>query len=287
MARGPQAPGEGGGGQHAGHGEDGLSAGEPCCGEARPVTHSSAALLDFGHHAGDEHEQRRPGGEGVVLLVGGDREKQQSKRGEQAQQPDGAHAEFEMGNVAGHVVAGGVVEIEIDGLAGIATQVLQPAMAGFPGHDESGGQEEAPGEEPDQVEQPVGGEGQPVVVVRVALAEETEEVLVDEVEIPEPVDVAERRVIADGMSLVGIGEAGEDVPGRGDGQVEQDSAEGLELTPAAPLAAEQQQGNGGAGKEDGGDEALGEGGQGQGDPHDVEAGRTLRLHAGEEAIERE
>ena len=56
--------------------------------------------------------------------------------------------------------------------------------------------------------QPVPGEGHLVVVVRESPAKETEDVLVDEVEVPEAVDVSGRGMIADGMSLVGIGEAG-------------------------------------------------------------------------------
>ena len=65
------------------------------------------------------------------------------------------------------------------------------------------------------------------------------------------------------------------------------AGEGLELAPAPPLAAEQQQRNGRAGKEDRRDEALGQRGQRQGDPHDIEARGAAGLHAGEKAVERE
>ena len=99
---------------------------------------------------------------------------------------------------------------------------------------------------------------------------------VDEVEVPEAMDIAGGGVIADGMALIGIGEAGEDVPGRGDGQIQQQSRKGFELAPAPPLAAEQQQRNGRAGKEDRRNEALGERGQRQGDPHDIEARGAAR-----------
>ena len=78
------------------------------------------------------------------------------------------------------------------------------------------------------MEQPVGDERQAVVVVRIALAEETQEVFVDEVEVPEAVDVAGCWMVADGMALVGVRESGEDVPRRGDGEEEQDSGEGLQ-----------------------------------------------------------
>ena len=39
----------------------------------------------------------------------------------------GAHAELEPRNVAGHIFAHGVVEVEVDGLAGVAMQMLHPA----------------------------------------------------------------------------------------------------------------------------------------------------------------
>jgi hypothetical protein len=94
--------------------------------------------------------------------------------------------------------------------------------------------------------------------VRVAQREEAQVVLVDEVEVEEAVDVADGGVIADGVSLVGIGEAAEDVPGRGDGQEEQRAGEEAQLAPATPLAGEDQVGNGGADEEDGRDQALGE-----------------------------
>ena len=67
--------------------------------------------------------------------------------------------------------------------------------------------EEAPGEEPDEVEAPEEVAGELVVVHREAAAEEAEEVLVDEVEPEEAVAV----------HAAGVAEAGEDVPGGGDG----------------------------------------------------------------------
>ena len=66
--------------------------------------------------------------------------------------------------------------------------------------------EEAPGEEPDEVEGPVKIAGEFVVIVRDASAEEAEDVLVDEVEPEEAVAV--------GSS--GVSERGENVPRGGD-----------------------------------------------------------------------
>ena len=107
-------------------------------------------------------------GKGVVLLVGGEGKEEQDEAGKQAQQPGGAHAEFEPEDVAGRIFARGVVQVEIDRLAGVAAQVLHPVCAGSsrprpPGRARTGSRERArPGA------QPVGGRGQPVVVVREA-----------------------------------------------------------------------------------------------------------------------
>ena len=135
------------------------------------------------------------------------------------------------------------------------------------------------------MQQPVGGEGQLVVVVRVALAEEAQEVLVDEVEVEEAVDVAQGGVVADGVALVGVGDAAEDVPGRGDEQKEQSAGDGLEDAPAAPLAGEEQVGNGCSDKEDGSDEALGERGQRDAGVDPVKAIGAVEFEAGDEGVE--
>ena len=76
---------------------------------------------------------------------------------------------------------------------------------------EAQGQEERPGEEPDEVERPVEVAGELVVVAGDAAAEEAEDVLVDEVEPEEAVAV----------HAAGVAQAGEDVPRRGDEQEEQ------------------------------------------------------------------
>ena len=82
--------------------------------------------------------------------------------------------------------------------------------------------------------------------------------LVDEVEVKEAVDVAEGGMVADSVSLIGIGQAAENVPGRGDGQKEQRAGDRLQLAPAPPLAGQQQVGNGRADKKDRRDQALGQ-----------------------------
>src|SRR5579862_1667665 len=119
--------------------------------------------------------------------------------------------------------------------------------------------------------QPIGGGGHFVVVVGIAFTEEAKEVLVDEIEVPETVDIAGRGMVADGMTLVRIGKTAEDVPGSGDCEVEKNSCERFELPPAAPLAAQHEQRDGGGEEKDWRDQPLGEGRQRERGPHDVEA----------------
>ena len=132
--------------------------------------------------------------------------------------------------------------------------VAAPAADGV---DEEERSEEAPGEEPDQVEAPVEVAGELVVVRRDAAAEEAEDVLVDEVEPEEAVAV----------HAAGVAQAGEDVPGGGDGEEEQGAGEGFEAAPVAVFAGEREVDDGGAEEEDEGDEAFGEDGEGEGGPH--------------------
>ncbi len=75
-----------------------------------------------------------------------------------------------------------------------------------------------------------------VVVVRVALVQEAEHVFIDEVEVEEPVHIAQGGMVAHWVSLVGVGESAQNVPRRCDEQEEQRSCERLEHSPATPLA---------------------------------------------------
>ena len=112
-------------------------------------------------------------------------------------------------------------------------------VASLPREGHEGGQEEAPGKDPDEMQQPVSEAGQLVVVVRITQVEEAQVVLVDEVEVKEAVDVAQGGVVADGVSLVGIGQAAENVPGRGDGHEDQRADDRLDLAPAPPQAGDE------------------------------------------------
>ena len=193
-------------------------------------------------------------------------------------------AEPVLEDAAGHVSAWSLVHEDVHGLALVVAEVLHPVVACLPGNGHECRQEEAPGKEPDQVEEPVGGKRQLVVVVRVSLTKEAQVMLVDEVEVPETVDVADGGVVADGVPLVGIGQSAKDVPGRGDGEEKQRAGYGLQKPPAAPQAGQEQVGNGRADKECGGDQSLGEQGKRQGRPHPVKAHRPARLEAGEQAV---
>ena len=106
------------------------------------------------------------------------------------------------------------------------------------------------------MEGPVEGGGELVVVAGDAAAEEAEDVLVDEVEPEEAVAV----------HASGVAQAGEDVPGGGDGEEEQRAGEGFELAPVAEFAGEGEKEGGGGEEEDNGDQALGEDGESKGDP---------------------
>ena len=132
-------------------------------------------------------------------------------------------------NRGGNVFADSVVKVEVDRLAGIVAQVLEPVVAGLPADGDESGDEQAPGEEPDEVEEPVRIPAELVVVVRVAQAEEAQEMFVDEVEVEEAVNVADGGMVADRVSLVGVGEAAEDVPGRGDGEEQRKPVTSLSL----------------------------------------------------------
>ena len=78
VARVPESPGEGCGDEDANDGEDSLRTGEPPGGEqglgracaAGQAVFGSAAFFSACEDGGDEDEERRPDGEGVVLLIG-------------------------------------------------------------------------------------------------------------------------------------------------------------------------------------------------------------------------
>ena len=111
--------------------------------------------------------------------------------------------------------------------------------------------------------------------------------LVDEIEVPEAVHIAQGGVVAHCVSLVGIGEAAKNVPRRGDGEKQQEPSYGLERAPTAPLARKQQIGDSGAGEKHGRNQALDQQCQRHTDPHAIETRGADGLKAGEQAVERD
>ena len=238
VAGGPEAKEERDGDGKADDGEGGVGDGDPAAGGAVFRVGGFGA----GEGCGDEDEEWEVGGEGVVLLIGGDGEEDQDECGVEGEEQGGA---LSVGEGA-------------EGFGKAGAMTADPTVEG----DAWKRDEERPGEEPDEVKAPEEVSGELVVVHGEALAEETEEVLVDEVEPEEAVAMAEE-------GAVGVAEAGEDVPGSGDREEEGGSGEGFQLAEGAPLAGEGEVDDGGAEEEDERDEAFGEDGEGEGDPEEV------------------
>ena len=170
--------------------------------------------------------------------------------GEDREQQAGAGAEAQArGDRRGIVRAHARVE-ELDGVGRVVAQVRGEDAAIAPGANKRRREEEAPGKEPDELAEPEDEPRLLVVVVRVALAEEAQNMLVDEIEVEEAMHMPWRGNVADGIALIGITQAGEDVPGRGDGEEEQDAGEEPQLAPAPPFAGDQQVRNDGGDEED-------------------------------------
>ena len=65
------------------------------------------------------------------------------------------------------------------------------------------------------MQKPIAAVRKLVVVVRIAQAEEAQYMLVDEIEVEEPVHIAHRGMVAHRVALVGIGQSAKNVPRRG------------------------------------------------------------------------
>ena len=97
VARGPQAEGQGRGDGDAEDGERGVGEGEPAAGGSRFGVAAGISAFGARERCGDEHQQREIGGEGVVLLVGGEREEGDDLEGEDAEEQRGALRGGEVG----------------------------------------------------------------------------------------------------------------------------------------------------------------------------------------------
>src|SRR6185437_8781770 len=182
-----------------------------------------------------------------------------------AKQQTGAGAKAQPGSVSrGTVYVRGEARLqELDGIRGAVVKVRCEDAAIAPRADRCGGKEQAPRKKPDELTEPVCEPRLLVVVVRVALAEKAQEMLVDEIKVEESVDVAGCGDVADGVAVVGIAQAAQDVPGRSDCKEEQDAGEEAHLAPAAPFSCNDEIGNDGGPEEDRRDESFRKQGNGQ------------------------
>ena len=88
-----------------------------------------------------------------------------------------------------------------------------------------------------------------------------------------------------GWPAPGIAQPSENVPGRGNGEEQQNAGGQTELAPAAPFSGEQQIGHGGEEEEDRGHQPLGQHGQRQGCPGQVKAGGFPVFQPDEKIVE--
>ncbi len=121
------------------------------------------------------------------------------------------------------------------------------------------GQEEGPGEEPDEVLGPVKGAGEFVEVGGGTAAEKAEDVLVPEVEPDEAVVVG----------VAGLWRAARMCQGAAMARKRRRPVRGRSILSLAEGAGEEEEEEGGGGEEDEGYEALGEDGEGEGGPEEV------------------
>src|SRR6185437_3113309 len=213
VARRPQPVSERGGGEYSYGGKGGLHACEPFAGGADPARVAAWSFFDASECARDKDEDGGPRRPGVVLLIG--------RNGEEDQDEDGVDAEQESGSSAEADDCGGTryrlrrgTGFEIGQVGGLVVDVGGKGSTITPGPNHGGGNKDAPREQPHELAKPVGEPRLLVVVVRVALAEEAQEMLVNEVEVEEAVNIAGVRDVAHGMSLVWIAQPAKDVPRR-------------------------------------------------------------------------
>src|SRR5271170_5574493 len=115
----------------------------------QPRLGSAWVFFGAGERAGAEHQEGEVGGEGVVLLIGRKRKEDQDEGGIERKQPVGAGAEFHLGNMACWIDEMGLLDVEIDRLSGIRTQVVEPLIAGLPGAPKGDRKKDAPRRQPD------------------------------------------------------------------------------------------------------------------------------------------
>ncbi len=245
------------------------------------------SLLDRRQRSGNQHQQRKPRREGVVLLVGGDGEEGQNERGEDREQQAGASAEAQPCGDGRCIVRAHPRVEELDCIGRVVAEVRDKDAAIAPRANQRRREEQAPGKEPDQLAQPVSKPRLLVVVMRIALAQKAQNMLVHEIEVEESMHMPRRGNVAHGISLIRVAQAGEYVPRRRDGKKEHNAGEESQLAPAPPLARDEQVRNNGGDEEDRGDKPFGEHRNGQGRVCKVQALRLSIFQSGKKCVKRE
>jgi len=213
-------------------------------GEGAAVNPEANLRICGGHGGAEEESEGGVAGHGVVLLRGGEGEESENEGGPGKGEEAGASGAV---GLVGVFVCGSVTRRD----SGVRERRFERKFG-------DGGEVEAPGEKPDEMEKPEKRARDGVVVARVAKIEKAEELFVDEVEPEEAVILAGAAV--EGEGEVGrIAESGKDVPGRGDEYDDEGSGEEVEALPdfaGKKLAGEGEIDDGGAHREDDGDEAF-------------------------------
>src|SRR6185437_13285945 len=134
--------------------------------------------------------------------------------------------------------------------------------------------------------QPVPERRHAVVIVRKARPKKPENVLVEEVKVPESVHVSRGGMIAHRVALIGICQASEDVPRRGDREEQQDSAEWLQIAPPPPQPAEGEERYRRRNEKYRRDQPFGQCSQSERRPHSVEPHRAATFKSSQKTVER-
>ncbi len=169
----------------------------------------------------------------------------------------------------------------------IVAQIAPEQVAILPRTRERGREEQAPGKEPCQVPRPKDPPGLLVVVMRVALAEETQHVLVDEVEVEESMYMPEGGYIAMWTAMVRIAQRRHHVPRCSNRQEEQYAGQQPELAPPPPVTCNQQKGCHRSNKEDRRDQSLRQQSKGKRGVAKIEAVRLPVSEPGQKGIQRQ
>src|SRR5579875_706075 len=172
----------------------------------------------------------------------------------------------------------------MQGIGGVVAHISPGEAAIAPGAAQDHRKVEAPGEKPGQLANPEHPEGLLVVVVRIALAQEAQKMLVDEIKIEKAVYVSGRGDIADRIPLVRIAKARQNVPRRGNGQKEQETGQKTKLPPLAPFTRDDEVRKDRGHKKDRSNQPFGKDSNRQGNIHQINTGRATVFKPGQKTV---